>query len=79
MQRAAPDLVLLDNTLPDIDGIKLLALIHNACWVMRGRVAFFTAAVRDHELARFKAAGAIGVVQKPFEPLALASTVRKCL
>lgn len=37
--------------------------------------AFFTASVREAELQRYKAAGARGVIAKPFDPLRLATTV----
>jgi len=42
-------------------------------------VAFITARTQTHQVERYLAMGAIGVIAKPFDPLALAGEVRKLL
>jgi CheY-like chemotaxis protein len=72
------DLVLIDDHLPDIDGISLAAAIRGPGRAGT-RIVFLTASVRPSDHARFMAAGAIGVIAKPFDPFALASEVRAML
>lgn len=74
-----PDLILLDNNLPDILGTELLALIRQLYNGLGSRVAFFSAAVRDHEINSYLVAGAKGVLKKPFDPLCLSSEIKNLL
>ncbi len=39
-------------------------------------VVFMTARVQAHEIARYREMGAADVIAKPFDPMALAETVR---
>src|SRR5688500_11631890 len=70
----APDLVLLDVMMPGMDGPSTLRALRSLD--MRVPVVFITAKARAHEVAKYKALGAIGVVAKPFDPMELASKVR---
>lgn len=74
----APDLVLIDDHLPDTDGISLVTAMREAG---HGEVcfAFLTASIRDADRARFIAAGAVGVIAKPFNPLILMREIRALL
>jgi CheY-like chemotaxis protein len=74
----APDLVLIDDHLPDTDGISLVAAMREAGHG-EVRFAFLTASIRDADRARFIAAGAVGVIAKPFDPLALVWEIRNLL
>ncbi|MEG8040313.1 response regulator [Sphingomonas sp. LR60] len=74
----APDLVLIDDHLPDTDGISLVAAMRQAGHG-EVRFAFLTASIRDADRARFIAAGAIGVFAKPFNPLILAWEIQTLL
>ncbi len=73
-----PDLVLIDDHLPDTGGISLVAAMRQAG---HGeiRFAFLTASIRDVDRARFTAAGAVGVLAKPFDPLILVWEIRNLL
>nr|WP_246617280.1 response regulator [Sphingomonas yunnanensis] len=73
-----PDLILLDNHLPDIEGVALTRAI-NAGRSQPIAIAFLTASVRACDRERYENAGAIGVLAKPFEPTALALEVRRLL
>ncbi|WP_277980170.1 response regulator [Sphingomonas phyllosphaerae] len=73
-----PDLILTDNNLPDMEGVALVKAVM-ASTSEAPPVAFFTASVRSSDIARYKAAGAIGTIAKPFDPMGLAAQVRALL
>lgn len=73
-----PDLILTDNNLPDMEGVTLVRTIRI---VMSDPppVALFTASVRPSDIERYTAAGAVGTIAKPFDPVGLAAQVRALL
>jgi CheY-like chemotaxis protein len=73
-----PDLVLIDDHLPDTEGVALVAAMR-AAGHGDVRFAYLTASVRDADRARFIAAGAVGVIAKPFNPLVLVCEIRNLL
>lgn len=73
----APDLVLMDVMMPGLDGPSTLHALRANPATAGIPVIFMTAKVQPHEVSRFKDIGAIGVIPKPFDPMTLASTVRK--
>ena len=64
----APDLVLLDATMPDVDGLEVMTRL--AASPPSPPVIFLTAHRAESDVRRFEAAGAAGVIGKPFNPLA---------
>jgi CheY-like chemotaxis protein len=81
--REAPDLVLLDVSMPGTDGPAVLAALRGSSSGTGGAgpipVVFFTAASTDAEVARLRALGAVGVVPKPFEVADLPRRIRAIL
>lgn len=71
------DLLLIDNNLPEMDGIQLAKDLQQVDDEKPIPFAFITASVRERDLDRFKASGATGVIAKPFDPLTLAKTVKR--
>jgi DNA-binding NarL/FixJ family response regulator len=63
---AAADVVLLDVTLPDVDGIELLATVRELAG--NARIALFTGWSDPETLERARAAGADAVFAKDGEP-----------
>jgi CheY-like chemotaxis protein len=65
----APDLLLLDMNMPEMDGVETLGELR-ALGVTAPAV-FFTGRVEAEDLAVFRRLGALGVIPKPFDPLKL--------
>jgi CheY-like chemotaxis protein len=74
-----PDLVLLDVSMPGMDGPATLAALRGAEATAHIPVVFFTATSNDSEVARLVALGAAGVLPKPFEVGDLPRRVRGIL
>ena len=72
----APDLILLDVMMPGMDGPSTLKALRELPSLAATPVAFMTAKVQATEVARYQALGALDVVAKPFDPMALASRLR---
>ncbi len=70
-----PDVVLLDVTMPDLDGPEtfdhLRALLGDVIPII-----FFTARTQSDQVRQLMMRGAAGVLVKPFDPLSLARDVR---
>ena len=71
-----PDLVLLDVMMPGTDGPTTLGQMRERAELADIPVIFLTAKVQKHEVERYMELGALGVLQKPFDPLSLADDVR---
>lgn len=72
----APDLILLDVMMPQMDGPETLEKLRRKPEMGTVPVVFMTARVQRHEIDQYKALGAIDVISKPFDPMTLADTVR---
>lgn len=71
-----PDLVLLDDMMPDMNGARILAELRLDRSTAIVPVVFMTAAARMREVAYLKALGAAGVLLRPFDAAALVEAVR---
>lgn len=65
----APELLLIDMNMPGMDGMALLTRFREAGTGVPA--IFFTARINPSDLARYRSAGAIGTLSKPFDPLKL--------
>lgn len=72
----SPELILLDVMMPGMDGPTTLARLREQTPFTRTPVVFMTAKVQPAEVAHFKSLGALDVIPKPFDPMALAGQVR---
>lgn len=71
-----PDLILLDVTMADMDGIAVLARLRADKRTAPIPVVFLTARTESGARQRFIALGAAGVIAKPFDAAKLAAEVR---
>jgi two-component system, OmpR family, response regulator len=76
MRSEQPDLVVLDVMMPGMDGPAILQRMRADPQLQHIPVIFMTAKANSQEVARFRELSAIGVIAKPFDPMALGSQVR---
>jgi CheY-like chemotaxis protein len=69
-------MVLLDVMMPGMDGPETFSALRRLDGFADIPIAFMTAKVQPSEIARFMSLGAVGVIAKPFDPMALADEVR---
>jgi two-component system, OmpR family, response regulator len=74
-----PDLVLLDVSMPGLDGPATMQALRRNPATARVPVVFFTATSSDAEVARLCGLGAVAVLPKPFDVAALPRYVRDIL
>jgi CheY-like chemotaxis protein len=72
----APDLLLLDVMMPGMDGPTTLQRLRELPGTARTPVVFMTAKVQASEIDHYLSLGALGVITKPFDPMALAVQVQ---
>lgn len=72
----APDLILMDVMMPQMDGPSALQEMRKIPALANTPVIFMTAKVQSHEVDEYKAMGAIDVIAKPFDPMTLPETVK---
>ncbi|MBQ0721532.1 MAG: response regulator [Gammaproteobacteria bacterium] len=75
----APDLILLDVMMPGMDGPSTLGQLRQLPGLAETAVAFLTAKVQPREVESFLALGALEVIAKPFDPMALPEQIRELL
>ena len=73
----APDLILLDVMMPGMNGRATLAALRQLPSLKETPIAFITTIGGAREIDDFLELGAVGIIIKPFEPKALAETVRR--
>ncbi len=71
-----PDILLLDVMMPGMDGPDTLAALWKIDVLKRAPAIFLTAKAMPSEVERYKEMGALGVIAKPFDPMALAGNVK---
>lgn len=73
----APELILLDVMMPKMDGLQTLSELRKLPSIATTPVVFMTAKIQQAEKRHYLDAGAIAVVEKPFEPMELGDTLRE--
>lgn len=71
-----PDAVLLDVQMPAPDGFTTCAALKADPATAHIPVIFLTALASETVLERIRTSGAVGYLQKPFDPMTLANSVR---
>ena len=72
-----PDLILLDVMMPNMNGPETLKALRKSQALKAIPVVFMTARVQTNEVKSYLKLGAVAVIPKPFDPMALAGEVQK--
>lgn len=72
----APDLLLLDMSLPDMDGLETLAALRALPGFQDIPAIFMTARAQDSEHAELLEKGGDAVIAKPFDAMTLADQIK---
>ncbi|MEQ8734544.1 MAG: response regulator [Rhodospirillaceae bacterium] len=72
----APDLILLDAMMPDMDGPEVLKQLREREDTKHLPIIFMTAKVQASEIEAYKAMGALDVIAKPFDPMSLHQQIK---
>jgi CheY-like chemotaxis protein len=75
VQKARPDLILLDVMMPRLDGYATCELLKQDPEVNQIPVIFLTAKAQGADLKKGFAAGGIGYLTKPFDPTTLCQSI----
>ena len=76
MERALPDLLLLDVSMPIMDGLEMLTMLKSHAQLRLVPVILLTASTDHKVLPEIIALGVNGQLRKPFNDDALIATVR---
>jgi CheY-like chemotaxis protein len=71
LERVAVDVVLLDISMPEMDGLEVFQRLRSQACTATIPVILLTAKVLPSDKKRFAQMGVVGVVSKPFNPLHL--------
>jgi len=75
----APDLVIIDVMMPDMDGPSTLRLLRETAGIRDTPVVFLTAKAQPAEVMRYRALGAADVFAKPFDHKTMVEQVGRLL
>ncbi|OAN56549.1 response regulator [Sphingobium sp. TCM1] len=74
-----PALILLDFMMPIMDGPATLHALRDQAATANIPIVFITARSSEKDIEHLLAQGAVGVLAKPFDPMALAAEARQFL
>lgn len=77
--KAQPDAILLDISMPEMDGFDLFAQLQAQPTTQAIPVIVFTSKVLAQDRSRFAALSIAGVITKPFNPLHLSAQITDLL
>ncbi|WP_137227212.1 response regulator [Shewanella sp. MEBiC00475] len=71
IEHFTPDLILLDAMMPGMDGLQTLIEIRKKPHCQHIPVVFMTARIQQSEKKEYLDAGAIAIIEKPFDAMSL--------
>lgn len=71
-----PELLLLDFMMPGMDGLTLMGELRKLPETRDVPVIFLTAKSQPYEVEEYLEAGAVAVINKPFDPMNLSAEIR---
>mgnify|MGYP003937396773 CR=1 FL=1 len=77
--REAPDVILLDSSMPDMDGVAVLQQLRQAPALANTPIFLTTTRVTEGEDEYYRSKGANGIMAKPFNPFTLPGEIESRL
>lgn len=74
-----PDLLLLDVMMPGMNGPETLLKLQELPHLKDIPFIFMTAKVQPKEVEQYKAMGALGVINKPYDPMTLVQQIQQLI
>lgn len=74
-----PDAILLDVSMPGMDGVETLRYLQEHPQTCRIPVIFLTAKVQPVEQALYQKLGVAGLIMKPFDPVLISQEISRLL
>ncbi|MDB5492274.1 MAG: response regulator receiver protein [Micavibrio sp.] len=74
-----PDVIVLDVMMPGLSGPETLAKLRALPATASTPAIFMTGKSQAHEIESLIALGAIGVIQKPFDPMSVAAKIQELM
>ena len=74
-----PDVILLDVMMPGLDGMATFQLLKESDITRSIPVIFMTAKVQAADRDQLTSLGALGIIEKPFDPMKLSDQIRALL
>lgn len=74
-----PDAVVLDVSMPKVDGTQVFKTLQAEASTQNIPVIFLTAKARDSEQQALKSLGVAGIIIKPFSPETIAAQIKEIL
>lgn len=81
VQLSRPDLILLDVSMPEMDGLATVERIRRleGCGTTALPIILITARVQQHEMIQYQKLAVAGVISKPFDPMQLPRQIQSIL
>lgn len=79
MERALPDLLLIDVSMPTMDGVEMLAMLKSNPQLSQIPVVMLTASTDHKVLPKITALGVNSMLKKPFTEAAALETIRSVI
>lgn len=79
VQNETPDVILMDVTMPEMDGPATFARLQASPSTSGIPVIFMTGHVMAEEVESYRKLGVAGVINKPFDPMKLPQEIRRLL
>lgn len=81
VRQSRPDLILLDVSMPEMDGLETVEKIRRleGCGTKALPIILITARVQQHEMIHYQRLAVSGVISKPFDPMQLPRQIQTIL
>jgi DNA-binding response OmpR family regulator len=73
------DAIILDISMPDMDGLVFLQILAEKANIITPPIVLLTAKIFENDTGQFTELGVVGIINKPFNPIALSKEVAAIL